>query len=186
MAPDGPPGWWRRQFASLSPILILLYLCALWLLLVNDVIDTEAGNSGAFLVSFFVLPIWMVADRLIQWKVGKAMLADEELGKDFIKPVKSQDVREIANSVMVIRVKFTANPGAHFLIRREAYKRITEALNQKGIYHAHRKVIVDVPPGLGVPENSAQTGFIAKGAGAADAAGGIVEKPSLGKDDPGD
>jgi small-conductance mechanosensitive channel len=35
---------------------------------------------------------------------------------------------------MVIRVKFTANPGAHFVIRREAYKRITEALNKKGIY----------------------------------------------------
>lgn len=124
--------------------------------------------------------------RKVIKKVGKAMLEDEELGKDFVKPVKSQGVREIANSVMVIRVKFTANPGAHFLIRREAYKRITEALSKKGFYYAHRKVIVDVPPGLGGSESSAQAELIAKGAGAADAAGGKVGKRSLGGDDPGD
>ena len=34
---------------------------------------------------------------------------------------------------------------AHFVIRREAYKRITEALAAKGIHYAHKKVIVDVP-----------------------------------------
>jgi small-conductance mechanosensitive channel len=125
--------------------------------------------------------------RKVIKKVGKAMLEDEELGKDFIKPVKSQGVREIANSVMVIRVKFTANPGAHFVIRREAYKRITEALNKKGIYYAHRKVIVDVPPGLAGSESLAQAGFVAKGAGAAvEAAEGISQKPSPGGDHPGD
>jgi len=73
------------------------------------------------------------------------MLQDEEIGKDFIKPVKSQGVREISNSVMTIRAKFTAQPGSHFVIRREAYKRITEALTAKGIHYAHRKVIVDLP-----------------------------------------
>lgn len=83
--------------------------------------------------------------RKVIKKVGQAMLADEELGKDFIKPVKSQGVREIANSVMTIRVKFTAQPGAHFVIRREAFKRITEALSAKGIQYAHRRVIVDIP-----------------------------------------
>ncbi len=84
--------------------------------------------------------------RRIIKKVGRAMLEDPEFGKDFIRPVKSQGVREITNSVMTIRVKFTAQPGTHFLIRREAYKRITEALNKKGIHYAHRKVIVDLPP----------------------------------------
>ena len=83
--------------------------------------------------------------RKVIKKVGQAMLADEELGKDFIRPVKSQGVREISNSVMTIRVKFTAQPGTHFVIRREAYKRITEALQAKGIQYAHRKVIVDLP-----------------------------------------
>ncbi|MEE4239965.1 MAG: mechanosensitive ion channel domain-containing protein, partial [Desulfopila sp.] len=83
--------------------------------------------------------------RRIIKKVGNAMLEDEEFGKDFIQPVKSQGVREITNSVMVIRVKFTAHPGTHFVIRREAYRRITEALAAKGIYYAHRKVIVELP-----------------------------------------
>ena len=83
--------------------------------------------------------------RKIIKKVGVAMLADEELGDDFIQPVKSQGVNEITNSVMVIRVKFTAKPGKQFVIKREAFRRITEALNAKGIYYAHRKVIVDFP-----------------------------------------
>jgi small-conductance mechanosensitive channel len=83
--------------------------------------------------------------RKVIKKVGKEMLEDPEMGPDFIKPLKSQGVREIANSVMVIRGKFTAHPGKHFLIRREAYRRISEALAAKGIHYAHRKVIVEVP-----------------------------------------
>jgi small-conductance mechanosensitive channel len=83
--------------------------------------------------------------RKIIKKVGQAMLKDPEFGEDFIRPVKSQGVREITSSVMVIRVKFTAKPGTHFVIRREAYRRITEALAAKGIHYAHRKVIVELP-----------------------------------------
>jgi len=83
--------------------------------------------------------------RKIIKKVGIAMLDDPEIGKDFIRPVKSQGVREITNSVMTIRAKFTAQPGTHFVIRREAYRRITEALKAAGLEYAHRKVIVDVP-----------------------------------------
>ncbi len=83
--------------------------------------------------------------RKIIKKVGQQMLDDEIYGKDFIRPVKSQGVREITNSVMTIRVKFTAQPGTHFVIRREAYRLITEALSAQGIYYAHRKVIVDLP-----------------------------------------
>jgi len=83
--------------------------------------------------------------RKVIKKVGQAMLENEEFGKDFIKPVKSQGVREISNSVMTIRVKFTAQPGTHFVIRREAFKRITEELKKQGINYAHRKVIVDLP-----------------------------------------
>lgn len=86
--------------------------------------------------------------RKIIKKVGIAMLEDPEVGEDFLQPVKSQGVYEITNSVMVIRVKFTAKPGKQFVIRREAFRRITEALNAKGIYYAHRKVIVDFPAEL--------------------------------------
>ncbi len=83
--------------------------------------------------------------RKIIKKVGQKMLENEEYGKDFIRPLKSQGVRAITNSVMTIRVKFTAQPGTHFVIRREAYRLISEALNAQGIHYAHRKVIVDLP-----------------------------------------
>ncbi len=83
--------------------------------------------------------------RKVIKKVGIAMLNDPEFGKNFIKQLKSQGIREVADSVLTIRVKFTAHPGTHFLIRREAYRRLTEALAEKGIFYAHRKVIVEVP-----------------------------------------
>ncbi|MCP4673315.1 MAG: mechanosensitive ion channel family protein [Desulfobacula sp.] len=86
--------------------------------------------------------------RKIIKKVGQAMLKDEEYGADFIRPVKSQGVREVGDSVMTFRVKFTAKPGKQFVIQREAFRRITEALAAKGIHYAHRKVIVDMPEEL--------------------------------------
>jgi small-conductance mechanosensitive channel len=86
--------------------------------------------------------------RKIVKKVGKQMLLDEDLGPDILKPVKSQGVRSVGDSVMTFRVKFTARPGTHFVIRREAFRRITEALEKKGIKYAHRKVIVDLSPEL--------------------------------------
>ena len=105
--------------------------------------------------------------RKIIKKVGIAMLEDEELGDDFILPVKSQGVNEITNSVMVIRVKFTAKPGKQFMIKREAFRRITGALNAKGIYYAHRKVIVDFPEEDKIDRHNEQTRQQALEAGAA-------------------
>ncbi len=105
--------------------------------------------------------------RRIIKKVGQKMLDDETYGKDFIRPVKSQGVREITNSVMTIRVKFTAQPGTHFVIRREAYRLITEALNAQGIYFAHRKVIVDLPEIDDLKEGENLQKQIAHAAGAA-------------------
>jgi len=82
--------------------------------------------------------------RKVIKKVGKSMLEDEEFSSSFVKGLKSQGIREVSDSVMTIRVKFSAHPGTHFLIRREAYKQITEALAKKDIFYAHRKVIVDL------------------------------------------
>ncbi len=106
--------------------------------------------------------------RKIIKKVGKAMLNDEEFGKDFIQPVKSAGVREITASVMVIRVKFKAQPGTHFVIRREAYRRITDALAAQGIHYAHRKVIVELPEHeqKSIPDNQ-QKRLLEAGAAAA-------------------
>jgi len=105
--------------------------------------------------------------RKIIKKVGIAMLEDEEIGDDFILPLKSQGVHEIANSVMVIRVKFTAKPGKQFVIKREAFRRITEALAAKNIHYAHRKVIVDFPEHAMIDSMSPENRVKALEAGAA-------------------
>jgi small-conductance mechanosensitive channel len=117
--------------------------------------------------------------RKIIKKVGQKMLDDEIYGKDFIRPVKSQGVREITNSVMTIRVKFTAQPGTHFVIRREAYRLITEALNAQGIHFAHRKVIVDLPEIEAGKEEESQHKQIAHAAGAA--AQRVIEEEETGQ-----
>ncbi len=104
--------------------------------------------------------------RKVIKKVGQAMLKDEEFGEDFIRPVKSAGVREITGSVMVIRVKFTAHPGTQFVIRREAYKRITESLATQGIHYAHRKVIVELPEDQSKPLTDEMKRILEAGAAA--------------------
>lgn len=113
--------------------------------------------------------------RKIIKKVGQSMLENPEYGKDFIRPLKSQGVREITNSVMTIRAKFTAQPGTHFVIRREAYRLITEALSAQGITYAHRKVIVDVPERSQPGGDKGEQGQLSRTAGAA-AAARIIEE----------
>jgi len=105
--------------------------------------------------------------RKIIKRVGQEMLEDPELGKSFIRPLRSQGVREITNAVMTIRVKFTAQPGTQFTIRREAFKRITVALQARGIQYAQKKVIVDLPVSLAGHEDAAQLQKIAQAGGAA-------------------
>lgn len=86
--------------------------------------------------------------RKIIKRVGLEMLEDSDFKDNFIKQIKSQGIREVGDSVLIIRAKFTAKPGTHFVIRREAYRRITEALRAKNIHYAHKKVIVDFPEAI--------------------------------------
>lgn len=101
-------------------------------------------------------------------KIGKDMLADETLGPGFLEPFKSQGVKAMEDSAMIIRAKFTAKPGAQFSIRKEAYQRVQSAFKEAGIEFAHRRVSVDLPEGINPksPEGEA----IAEAAGAAVAA----------------
>lgn len=114
----------------------------------SELVSITNFMRGGIVVKFNIeLPYDTDIDKVrkIIKKVGNKMLEDPELGPDFIRPVKSQGVRSVGDSVMVIRVKFTAQPGKHFLIRREAFRRISEALAAQGINYAHRKVIVEMP-----------------------------------------
>jgi small-conductance mechanosensitive channel len=124
--------------------------------------------------------------RKIIKKVGMAMLKIDEFGEDFIKPVKSQGVRQITDSVMTIRVKFTAKPGTHFVIRREAYRRITEALQSQGIHYAHKRVIVDLPNIQAGELDAKRKEQIARAAGAAARAVAEDSKTDQGQSGNGD
>jgi small-conductance mechanosensitive channel len=85
--------------------------------------------------------------RKIIKKVGQQLMEDPELGPDILLPVKSMGVQTVADSVMTFRVRFTARFGRQGIIQRKAFEMITDALAKKGIHYAHRKVIVEIPPG---------------------------------------
>jgi small-conductance mechanosensitive channel len=74
-------------------------------------------------------------------------MKDEEMGPNLLDKVKSQGVRELDDSAMIMRVKFKTIPGEQFVIRREVYRLIQEAFAENGIEFAHRNVTVYMPPG---------------------------------------
>jgi small-conductance mechanosensitive channel len=113
--------------------------------------------------------------RRIIKKVGIAMLDDPELGPLFLEPLKSQGVNRMDDSSFIIRCKFKAIPGNQFIMRREAFVRIQQAFEQKGIKFAPRRVIVETV----TPESPVN---VAAAAGAVAAPEGPQDQ---GKDEPG-
>lgn len=98
-------------------------------------------------------------------QIGQEMLEHPEMGKDFIEPFKSQGVKAMEESAMIIRGKFMAKPGTQFQIRKELYNRVQKAFQENGIKFAHRRVTVDLPPDMDLsPEHKKE---IAEAAGAA-------------------
>jgi small-conductance mechanosensitive channel len=84
--------------------------------------------------------------RKIIKKINKEIQSDEKLSPALLGKIKSQGVREMDDSAMIMRVKFKAIPGQQFIIRREVYQRIQEAFRKEGIQFAHRNVTVYLPP----------------------------------------
>jgi small-conductance mechanosensitive channel len=84
--------------------------------------------------------------RKIIKKINKEIQNDEKLSPALLGKIKSQGVREMDDSAMIMRVKFKAIPGQQFIIRREVYQRIQEAFRKEGIQFAHRNVTVYLPP----------------------------------------
>jgi len=101
-------------------------------------------------------------------KIGADLMAHEELGEYFIEPLKSQGVLAMEDSAMIVRAKFMAYPGKQFQIRKEVYARVQAAFKEAGIEFAHRRVMVDLPPGF--DEQNARGKAVAEAAAAAIAA----------------
>ena len=84
--------------------------------------------------------------RKIIKKISKEIQNDEKLSAGLLGKIKSQGVREMDDSAMIMRIKFKTVPGQQFLVRRVVYQRVQEAFREAGIEFAHRNVTVYLPP----------------------------------------
>jgi small-conductance mechanosensitive channel len=106
--------------------------------------------------------------RKIIKKISKELEKDEETGPLLLSKIKSQGVREMDDSAMILRVKYKTKPGDQFVVRREVYRRVQERFRTQGIEFAHRNVTVYLPPevsgsGNGAsPEESPDSGRLPK------------------------
>lgn len=82
--------------------------------------------------------------RKIVKKIGKELMKDEELGPKFIQPLKSQGVKRMDDSAMILGTKFMCKPREQFYLRRVIFQRIQEAFAKEGIDFATRQVKVEL------------------------------------------
>ncbi len=96
--------------------------------------------------------------KIIKKKVYQPIMDDPELGPKLLEPIKSQGVRQMDDSAMVMRVKYRTKPGDQFAIRKEVYHLMQEAFKAEGIEFAHRNVTVYMPPEPGSKATSQAPG----------------------------
>jgi small-conductance mechanosensitive channel len=112
--------------------------------------------------------------RKIIKKINMEIEKDPEMGPNLLDKIKSQGVRELDDSAMIMRLKFKTVPGEQFVIRREVYRMIQESFREYGIEFAHRNVTVYMPPEDEAGEHNAKA--IEAGAAAAVAAAQAQEE----------
>jgi small-conductance mechanosensitive channel len=83
--------------------------------------------------------------KIIKKKVYTPIMENEEMAPKLLDKIKSQGVREMDDSAMIMRVKYKTAPGDQFIIRREVYRLMQEAFAEEGIEFAHRNVTVYIP-----------------------------------------
>ena len=75
----------------------------------------------------------------------KKIRQNEELAPKLLEAIKSQGVREMDDSAMIMRIKYKTRPGEQFAVRKEVYRLMQEAFKEEGIEFAHRNVTVYLP-----------------------------------------
>ncbi len=83
--------------------------------------------------------------RKIIKKIYKTLKKDEQINPVLLGKIKSQGVRQMDDSAMIMRVKFKTIPGEQFIVRREVYRMIQEKFRENNIEFAHRNVTVYMP-----------------------------------------
>ena len=111
---------------------------------------TVKNNSRDYIISKLDFRVRYDTDvdkvRKIIKKINKIIMKDEDMGPVMLGKLKSQGVRELDDSAMVMRVKFKTIPGEQFVVRREVFRMMQEAFRENGIEFAHRNVTVYLPP----------------------------------------
>ena len=69
----------------------------------------------------------------------KKIRQNEELAPKLLEAIKSQGVREMDDSAMIMRIKYKTRPGEQFAIRKEVYRLMQEAFKEEGIEFQSRK-----------------------------------------------
>ncbi len=107
-------------------------------------------------------------------KIGADMLEHPVHGPDFLEGFKSQGVKAIEDSAMIVRGKYMSKPGRQFTLRKELYNRVQKAFQENGIEFAHRKVTVELPSHMKLSADEEK--YLAEAAGAAAIATEKAEK----------
>jgi small-conductance mechanosensitive channel len=111
---------------------------------------TVTNNSRDYIISKLDFRVRYDTDvnqvRKIIKKINKAVMKDEEMSPVMLGKIKSQGVREMDDSAMIMRVKFKTIPGEQFVVRREVFRLMQESFRENGIEFAHRNVTVYLPP----------------------------------------
>jgi small-conductance mechanosensitive channel len=92
--------------------------------------------------------------KIIKKKVYEPIMNNEELAPKLLDKIKSQGVRQMDDSAMIMRVKYKTAPGQQFVIRKEVYRLMQEAFAEEGIEFAHRNVTVYIPSDTDETESS--------------------------------
>lgn len=98
--------------------------------------------------------------RKIIKKINEELSKNEEVAPFLLEKIKSQGIRQLDDSAMVMRVKYKTIPGKQFVIRRHVYERLQQLFKENGIEFAHRNVTVYLPSGTsheGKAENGTGT-----------------------------
>ncbi len=146
-------------------------------------IGTVTNMSRDYLITKLDIRVRYDADihriKKIVKQINSEIRQNEEITRGLLDDIKSQGVRQMDDSAMIVRVKFKTIPGEQFVLRREIYKMIQEKFSANNIEFAHRNVTVYMPPGEadGTPDKKALEAGAAAAA-AAEQAAAEQEKPT--------
>jgi small-conductance mechanosensitive channel len=93
--------------------------------------------------------------RKIAKRVGQEMLADAELGREFLAPLKLQGIADISESALILRFKFTVRPAKVSTVQREVIKRLYAAFRASKIEFATTSVVVSTDASHDLSESGA-------------------------------